>query len=129
MKDFLRVVLWDTLLSLITKKYGSSLNDSQREAKADDIIAELKSANGFTVDMIQSIIDKKGLNYFENASVGGQSVFRLVKTGLFGKSKICYFITRTKEKVDGAYLEKVYDELNRQANGENVFGSPDYINK
>ncbi|MBR6046432.1 MAG: hypothetical protein IKP47_12430 [Ruminococcus sp.] len=129
MKDFLKVVMWDTLLSLITKKYGTSLSDSQREAKADDIIAELKGTNGFTVDMIQSIIDKKGLNYFENANVGGKSVFKLVKTGLFGKAKICYFITRTKEMPDGKYLDQIYDELNRQANGENVFGSPDYVNK
>lgn len=129
MKDFLRDVLWDTLLSIITKKYGTSLNDSQREAKADDIIAELKGSNGFTVDMIQSIIDKKGLNYFESASVGGTSAFKLAKTGLFGKAKVCYFITRNKDKIDGAYLEKIYDELNRQANGENVFSSSEYVNK
>ncbi|MBR6103222.1 MAG: hypothetical protein IKP95_12395 [Ruminococcus sp.] len=129
MKDFLRDVLGDTILSLITKKYGSKLTDSEREAKVEDTIAELKTKHGFTVDMIQSIIDKKGLNYFENSSVSGQSVFRLVKTGLFGKSKVCYFITRTKEAVDGQYLDKIYDELNRQASGENVFGSPDYVNK
>ncbi|MBR1393148.1 MAG: hypothetical protein IJ561_04865 [Ruminococcus sp.] len=129
MKDFLRDVLWDTLLSIITKKYGTSLSDSQREAKADDIIAELKGSNGFTVDMIQSIIDKKGLNYFESASVKGTSAFKLAKTGLFGKAKVCYYITRNKDKIDGAYLEQIYDELNRQANGENVFSAPDYVNK
>ncbi len=129
MKDFLKDVLWDTLLSIITRKFGSSLSDSQREAKAEDIIADLKGQYGFTIDMTQSIIDKKGLNYFENASVNGQSVFKLAKTGLFGKAKICYFITRNKDSIDGPYLEKIYDELNRQANGENVFGSSDYINK
>ena len=129
MKDYLKDVLWDTLLSIITRKYGTTLSDSQREAKAEDIIAELKAQFGFTVDMTQSIIDKKGLNYFENASVKGQSVFKLAKTGLFGKAKICYFITRNKDAIDGPYLEKIYDELNRQANGENVFGSPDYVNK
>jgi len=128
-KDFLRVLFWDTLLSIITKKYGHSLNDSQKEAKADDIIAELKGTNGFTVDMIQSVIDKKGLNAFENTSVNGKSVVKLVKTGLFGKAKVCYYITRNKEKIDGAYMEQIYDELNRQANGENVFGASDYVNK
>ena len=129
MKDYLRDVLWDTLLSLITRKFGSTLSDSQREAKAEDIIAGLKAQNGFTIEMTQAIIDKKGLNYFENASIKGQPVFKLAKTGLFGKAKVCYFITRNKDALDGPYLEKIYDELNRQANGENVFGSPDYLNK
>ncbi len=129
MKDYVRDVFWDTMLSLVTKKYGTSLSDSQKEAKVEEMIAKLRDENKFTIEMTQSIIDKKGLNGFENSNVKGQSVFRLVKSGLFGKAKVCYFITRTKENVDGAYLEKVYDELNRQANGENVFGSPDYINK
>ena len=129
MKDYIHDILWDTLLSIITRKFGSTLSDSQREAKAEDIIAELKSQFAFTIDMTQSKKEKKGLNYFENASVKGQSVFKLAKTGLFGKAKICYFITRNKDAIDGPYLDKIYDELNRQANGENVFGSPDYINK
>ena len=58
--------------------------------------------------------------------MGGTSAFKLAKTGLFGKAKVCYFITRNKDKIDGAYLEKIYDELNRQANGENVFSSSEY---
>ena len=129
MKDYVRDIFWDTLLSLVTKKYGTSLSDSQKEAKVEEIITQLRDENKFTIEMTQSIIDKKGLNDFENANIKGQSVYRLVKTGLFGKVKTCYFITRTKDTLDSAYLEKVYDELNRQAAGENVFDSPDYSNK
>jgi len=129
MKDYLNAILWDTILSLITKKFGTKLNDSEREAKAEEIIAELRDRNSFTVDMTQAIINKKGINDFTTANVGGQSVFKLVKTGMFGKFKICYYITRSKDVIDGAYLDKIYDELSRQANGENVFGAPDYVNK
>lgn len=129
MKDYLKDVFWDTILSWVTKKYGTSLSDSQKEAKVEEIITQLRDNNQFTIEMTQSIIDKKGLNGFDSANVKGQSVFRLFKSGLFGKVKTCYIITRTKEEVNGAYLEKVYDELNRQAAGENVFGSPDYSNK
>lgn len=129
MKDYLRAILWDTILSLITKKFGTKLNDSEREAKAEDILAELRDRNSFTVDMTQSIISKKGINDFGTANLGGQSVFRLIKSGMFGKAKVCYYITRSKDVIDGAYLDKIYDELSRQANGENVFNAPDYVNK
>lgn len=129
MKDYLTTILWDTILSLITKKFGTKLNDSEREAKAEEVIAALRDHYTFTVDMTQAIINKKGINDFTTANIGGQSVFKLVKTGMFGKFKVCYYITRSKDVIDGAYLEKVYDELNRQANGENVFNAPDYVNK
>ena len=55
------------------------------------------------------------------------SCFRLVKEGFFGKAKVCYFITRTKDKMDSTYLEQVYEELRRQAAGENIFNSDKYI--
>lgn len=129
MKDYLTTILWDTILSLITKKFGTKLNDTEREAKAEEVIAALRDHYSFTVDMTQAIINKKGINDFTTANIGGQSVFKLVKTGMFGKFKVCYYITRSKDVIDGAYLEKVYDELNRQANGENVFNAPDYVNK
>ena len=129
MKDYLTTILWDTILSLITKKFGTKLNDTEREAKAEEVIAALRDHYTFTVDMTQAIINKKGINDFTTANIGGQSVFKLVKTGMFGKFKVCYYITRSKDVIDGAYLEKVYDELNRQANGENVFNAPDYVNK
>ena len=38
MKNYLREIFSDILLSIVTKKYGTSLNDYQREEKADEII-------------------------------------------------------------------------------------------
>lgn len=35
MKNYIREIFWDIILSIITKKYGTSLNDDQREDKAD----------------------------------------------------------------------------------------------
>jgi hypothetical protein len=47
---------------------------------------------------------------------------------MFKKIKCCYFITRVKDEITGPYLEQIYEELRRQANGENIFGSKDYKN-
>lgn len=55
MKNYLREIFSDILLSIVTKKYGTSLNDYQREEKADEIIQELHDKNTFTVEMTQSI--------------------------------------------------------------------------
>ncbi len=41
MKNYLREIFSDILLSIVTKKYGTSLNDYQREEKADEIIQDL----------------------------------------------------------------------------------------
>ena len=62
MKNYLREIFSDILLSIVTKKYGTSLNDYQREEKADEIIQELHDKNTFTVEMTQALIDKKGFN-------------------------------------------------------------------
>ena len=51
MKNYLREIFSDILLSIVTKKYGTSLNDYQREEKADEIIQELHDKNTFTVEM------------------------------------------------------------------------------
>ena len=64
MKNYLREIFSDILLSIVTKKYGTSLNDYQREEKADEIIQELHDKNTFTVEMTQALIDKKGFNTF-----------------------------------------------------------------
>lgn len=45
MKNYLREIFSDILLSIVTKKYGTSLNDYQREEKADEIIQELHDKN------------------------------------------------------------------------------------
>lgn len=63
-ENYLREIFSDILLSIVTKKYGTSLNDYQREEKADEIIQELHDKNTFTVEMTQALIDKKGFNTF-----------------------------------------------------------------
>ena len=103
MKNYLREIFSDILLSIVTKKYGTSLNDYQREEKADEIIQELHDNN-----------------------IGGTPVYALVKEGMFHKVKICYFITRNKDTIDGPYLEKIYEELRKQAIGENIFHSSEF---
>ncbi len=128
MKNYLTFIFSDVILSIVTKKYGNSLNDDQKEEKADEIIAELRERNKFTVDMTQALIDKKGFNNVYTTIVHDTSVYGLVKEGMFHKIKACYFITRNKDVIDNAYLDKVYEELRRQANGENVFSSKDYKN-
>lgn len=126
MKNYLREIFSDILLSIVTKKYGTSLNDSQREEKAEEIIEELREKNTFTVKMTQALIDKKGFNAFYPSNIGGKPVYALVKEGMFHKVKICYFITRNKDTIDGDYLDLIYEELRKQAIGENVFGSPEF---
>ena len=53
-------------------------------------------------------------------------MYALVKEGMFHKVKICYFITRNKDTIDGPYLEKIYEELRKQAIGENIFHSSEF---
>jgi hypothetical protein len=128
MKNYIHEIFYDQLLSVITKKYGTSLNDDQREDKAFEIISDLHAANKFTVEMTQALIDKKGFNASSMENIGGQPVYALAKEGMFKKIKCCYFITRVKDEITGPYLEQIYEELRRQANGENIFGSKDYKN-
>lgn len=126
MKSYIREIFFDLILSQVTKKYGTSLNDSQKEEKANEIIKELHDNNSFTVEMTQALIDKKGFNDFYPTNVGGKPAYALVKEGMFHKVKICYFITRNKDVINGEYLDKIYEELRKQAIGENIFGSPDF---
>ena len=99
MKNYLREIFSDILLSIVTKKYGTSLNDYQREEKADEIIQELHDKNTFTVEMTQALIDKKGFNTFYTSNIGGTPVYALVKEGMFHNVKICYFITYYRRPV------------------------------
>jgi hypothetical protein len=128
MKNYIYDIFYDTILSIITKKYGTSLNDDEREDKAFELISELRSENKFTVEMTQALIDKKGFNDSYATNIGGKSVYALVKEGMFKKVKVCYFITRNKDSITSEYLEQAYEELRSQANGENIFGSKDYKN-
>lgn len=111
MKNYLREIFSDILLSIVTKKYGTSLNDYQREEKADEIIQELHDKNTFTVEMTQALIDKKGFNTFYTSNIGGTPVYALVKEGMFHKVKICYFITRNKDTIDYRILKRYMRNL------------------
>ena len=127
MDNFLKVVFNDIVLSLVTKKYGSSMTDRQREEKADEIIRILHDTNSYSVEMAQKLIDQKGFNTFYNTQIDGKSVTGFVKEGMFHKAKTRYFITRRKDNLDSDYMDQIYDELRRQAMGENVFNTKDYI--
>lgn len=126
MKDFLSEIFTDPILSILTKKYGTKLSDSARLAKCTEIIDRLKSEANFAVSSTQSLINSKGINECETANLNGNSMFMLLKRGLFGKPKVCYYITRTKDEITVAYLDQIFDELRRQASGENIFNAPDY---
>lgn len=127
MNNYLTDIFYDTVSGIITRKFGSALTDAQRKEKIQEFIDNLRTGNVFTIEQTQAILDKKGFNNFYTDSVNGVSCFRLVKEGFFGKAKVCYFITRTKDKMDAAYLEQIYEELRKQAAGENVFQSDRYI--
>lgn len=127
MDNFLKVVFNDTVLSLVTKKYGSSLNDRQREEKADEMIRILHDSNSYSVEMAQKLIDQKGFNTFYTTQIDGKSVIGFVKEGMFHKAKVRYFITRKKDNLDSDYMDQIYDELRRQAMGENVFNTKEYL--
>ncbi|MGN0623082.1 MAG: hypothetical protein ACI4JA_03925 [Oscillospiraceae bacterium] len=128
MKNYIREIFWDTLLSIVTKKYGTSLNDQQKEDKADEIIEQLRAENNFTIEMTQATLDKKGMNNFYTTNINGVPVYAIVKEGMFHKIKTCYFITRNKDEITSKYLDQVYEELRKQAMGENIFKSHDYKN-
>ena len=53
-------------------------------------------------------------------------MYALVIEGLFNKVMLGYFITRNKDTIDGPYLEKIYEELRKQAIGENIFHSSEF---
>lgn len=127
MTNYLVDIFYDTVSGIITQKYGSSFTDAKRREMIMEYLDNIRAGNVFTIEQTQAIIDKKGFNNIYTDSINGVSCFRLVKEGFFGKAKVCYFITRTKNKMDAEYLEQVYEELRRQAAGENVFNSDRYI--
>lgn len=128
MNNYLYDIFFDLILSIVTKKYATKLSDQERIDKAEDMIEEFHKTNSFTVDMTQELINNKGFNKCSSEVVHGKNVFALIKEGMFHKVKACYFITRQKDVIDNAYLDQIYDELRRQASGENVFQSQDYKN-
>ncbi|MBO6141722.1 MAG: hypothetical protein J6O40_08020 [Ruminococcus sp.] len=128
MKDYLVEIFGDIMMSWLTKKYGTKLSDDQRLDKYVEEFRRLKDEANFSVTSTQSIFDKKGINSAEPTMLNGEPVFRLTKSGMFGKVKVCYYISRIKDEITVDYLDKIFDELRRQANNENVFSAPDYKN-
>lgn len=128
MKNFFEEMFTDTILSNLTKKYGTKLNDDERINKCAEIIDELKNKYSFYIGSIQNVIDRKGINDFEATNLNGKSVYVLVKRGFIGKPKIVYYISRTKEEITEEYLSTIYEEIRQQANGTNVFSAADYKN-
>ena len=128
MKDYLVEIFGDIMMSWLTKKYGTKLSDDQRLDKYVEEFRRLKDEANFSVTSTQSIFDKKGINSSEPTMLNGEPVFRLTKSGMFGKVKVCYYISRIKDEITVDYLDKIFDELRRQANNENVFSAPDYKN-
>lgn len=118
---FLEELFKDTILSCLTRDYGTKLSDNQRASKCNSILEDLKAQNCFTISLIQAILDKKGVNYYEFTVVDGISVIKLAKLGIFSKPKVCYFVTRTKEIPTTDYLDQILQELQKQAKGENIF--------
>lgn len=127
-KDYLTEMFTDTMLSYYTKKYSTALNDSERMEKCTSYFDSLRQEDPFTVSSTQILFDSKGLNDFEATTLDGKPVFRIVKLGLFNKVKVCYYITRTKDKVTADYLKLIYHELIQQTIGVNVFSASDYKN-
>ena len=128
MKDYLIQIFGDIMMSWLTKKYGTKLTDDQRIDKYVEEFNRLKQEANFSVTSTQGIFDKKGINSAEGTMLNGEPVFRLTKSGMFGKVKVCYYISRIKDEITVEYLDKIFDEIRRQANGENVFSAPDYKN-
>lgn len=126
--NYIQDIFYDTISGMVTRKYGSRFTDEQRNAKIQEMIENLRTGNVFTIEQTQSIIDKKGFNNVYNYATNGEPTYKLVKEGLFGKVKYCYFITRIKGDITPEYLDRIYEELRAQAAGENVFNSTEYKN-
>lgn len=128
MKDYLTQIFTDIMLSYLTKKYGTKLTDNERLNKCMQEFDSLRINSSFTITSTQAIFDKKGLSECYSDTLNGQPVYKIMKLGLFGKVKICYYITRIKDQITSEYLDKIFEELRQQASGENVFNAPDYKN-
>lgn len=126
--DYIKDIFYDTITSIINRKVGSHHNESERNKLVEEYIANLRMGNMYYIESTQALINQKQFNKALTATINGKSCYKLVKLGAFGKIKLCYFITKRKDEIDGPYLEQVYDELNKQSMGMNVFNSPDYKN-
>lgn len=81
-ENYIKEVFEDTIAGMVCRKYGSRLNDNEREQKAEELAEKI----------------------------------RLSSVPVYEKTK----------EITSEFLEQALDELERQYEGENVFGSPDY---
>lgn len=126
--DYIKDIFYDSITSIINRKAGINHNDAERKKLVDDYIANLRLGNLYYIETTQALINKKQFNRAMPATVNGKSCYKLIKFGMFGKIKLCYFISKGKNEINSEYLQQVLDELNKQAMGMNVFDSPDYKN-
>ena len=125
-ENYIKEVFSDTIASMVYRKEGSRLSDKERAQKVDELVERIRLSNVLIYEKTQEIIDQCQFEIYAPAVVNGKSCYKLMKMGRFFKVHICYFISKTKGEITSEYLEQVLDELQRQSEGENVFGSPDY---
>lgn len=124
--NYVRDIFADNVASMVYRKYGSSLSDKQREEKVAEQVEKIRLTNVRVYEQTQEILDELKFNAYMPATVNGKSCYKLMKLGFLRKVQACYFISKTKNDVTAEYLDQVLDELQRQHEGENVFGSPDF---
>lgn len=126
--DYINDIFYDTITSIINRKSGTHHNDSERNKLVEEYIAKLRLGNMYYIETTQSLINQKQFNRALPAIVNGKSCYKLIKYGMFGKVKLCYFISKGKNEINTDYLKQVLEELNKQSMGMNVFNSPEYKN-
>ncbi|MBQ8965552.1 hypothetical protein [Ruminococcus sp.] len=124
--NYIKEIFSDTIASMVYRKEGSRLSDKERNQKVEELVEKIRVSNVMLYEQTQEIIDRCEFDSYKPAVVNGKSCYKLLKMGRFKKVLMCYFISKTKGEVTAEYLEQVLDELKRQSEGENVFGSPDY---
>lgn len=124
--NYIRDIFADNVASMVYRKYGSSLSDKQREEKVAEQVEKIRLTNVRVYEQTQELLDELKFNAYMPATVNGKSCYKLMKLGFLRKVQACYFISKTKNDVTAEYLDQVLDELQRQHEGENVFGSPDF---
>ncbi len=127
--NYIKEVFSDTIASSIYRTEGSHMSDKERADKVDAAVEKIRLSNVLLYEQTQEMINRCEFDSYKPAMVNGRSCYKLLKTtGKFKKKTLlCYFISKTKGEITAEYLEQVLDELRRQSEGENVFGSPDHI--
>lgn len=124
--NYVRDIYADNVASMVYRKFGSSLSDKDREEKVNEQIEKIRLSNVRVFEQTQEIFDEIKFNAYMPVTVNGKSCYKLMKIGHFRKVHVCYFISKAKNDLSAEFLEQILSEVQRQHDGENVFGSPDY---